>query len=93
MFKGSVVSSMKRTTSQSKSGAKVEVLWENRSHRCDLFVTCCDLMKIVRKRHKKSGLSVAWGGSKITKNGSKLQIASYVDTEVMSIYFPTKLHR
>ena len=39
-----------------KSSAKVEVFSENRSHRCDLFVTSCDLMKIAGKRHKKSGL-------------------------------------
>lgn len=45
---------MLRTTFQWKSDAKVEVLEEKRSHICDLFVTCCDLMKIVPKKHKKS---------------------------------------
>ena len=37
-----------------KSDAKVEVLEGKTSHICDLFVTCCDLMKIVPKKHKKS---------------------------------------
>ena len=40
-----------------KSDAKVGVLGRKRSHKCDLFVTFCDLMKIVAKMHKKSDQS------------------------------------
>ena len=40
----------------SKGGAKVEVFGGVMSHRCDLFVTSCDLMQIGCQKHKKSGL-------------------------------------
>ena len=56
-----------------ESGAKVGVLREKRSHICDLFVTCCDLMKIVRKMGKK-------GIKKTTLKGRLLFISADVYT-------------
>ena len=54
-----------------KSGAKVGVLREKRSHICDLFVTWCDLMKIARKWRQK-------GIKKTTPKGRLLLVSADV---------------
>ena len=54
-----------------ESGAKVGVLREKRSHSCDIFVTCCDLMKIARKLSQK-------GIKKTTPKGRLLLVSADV---------------
>jgi len=48
-----IIASDSGMVSYPKSGAKVLCLRGNMGHRCDLFVTCCDLMKIYGKMSLK----------------------------------------